>query len=80
MGVSAKRLIVHVDEVIVEAPEGADLRALEAEVRAGIAGAFASGARPPAFERDAALLHASHRGVEGLGAAIANAAPPARKP
>ncbi len=76
---SEKRLLVHIDEVIVEAPEGADLRALEAEVRAGIAGAFAT-SPPRAFTRDAPLLRATHHGVEGIGAAIAHAAPPRRDP
>lgn len=73
-------MIVRIDTVVIEAPEGADLQNLEAEVRAGIATAFASGARPPAFARDAGLLHASHRGVEGVGAAIANASPRGGEP
>ncbi|MFO0606336.1 MAG: hypothetical protein U0324_24410 [Polyangiales bacterium] len=76
---SEKRLLVHVGEVIVEAPEGADLRALEVEVRAGIAQAFAAG-RAPAFAHDAPLLRATHGGVEGVGGAIARAAPPGRVP
>jgi hypothetical protein len=76
---SARRLVVHIDEVIIEAAEGADLGALEAEVRAGIAAAFAAGT-PPAFARSAPALEAVHAGGPGVGAAIAAAAPPGRTP
>lgn len=75
---SARRLIVHVGEVIVDAEEGADLRGLEAEVRAGLAAALAAG-RAPAFARSAPVLEASSAGVRGLGGAIAAAAPPRRR-
>jgi hypothetical protein len=76
---TSHRLIVHIDEVVVDAGQDADLGALEAEVRAGIAASFAAG-RPAAFARSAAVLEASHAGVAGLGAAIAGAAPPGRRP
>jgi hypothetical protein len=75
-----RRLIVHVDHVVIEAAPGADLRRLEAEVRAGIAQSFAGGQAPPAFARDAAVLQTTHAGVAGVGAAIAAAAPPPRRP
>jgi hypothetical protein len=74
-----RRLVVHIDEVVIEADGGADLGVLEAELRSGITESFASG-RPPAFARSAARLEASHAGVRGIGAAIAGAAPPRRRP
>ena len=73
----SRTLVVHIDEVIIEADGAADLGALEAEVRSGIAASFAAGA-PPAFARSARVLEASHAGVRGIGAAIAGAAPPRR--
>ena len=74
---STRRLVVHIAEVVIEADAGADLHALEAELRSGIAASFASGS-PPAFARSAAVLEASHAGVPGIGAAIAGAAPQRR--
>jgi hypothetical protein len=75
---TARRLVVHIGEVIVDAPHGADLAALEAEVRAGIAAAFTGDRPPPAFAHSAPRLETVHAGVPGLGAAIAGAAPPER--
>jgi hypothetical protein len=69
------RLVVHIDEVIIEASSAAELGALEAELRSGIAASFASG-RPAAFARSADRLEARHAGVRGIGAAIAGAAAP----
>jgi hypothetical protein len=76
---SMRRLVVHIGEVVVDAEAGADLRGLEAEVRAGIAAAVAAG-RAPAFGRSAAVLEARGAGVRGLGGAIAGAAPRRRRP
>ncbi len=75
-----RRLVVHVDEVVIEADGTADLGTLEAELRSGIAASFTTGAgRPPAFARSAPALEASHAGVRGIGAAIAGATPPRRQ-
>lgn len=74
---SGDRVVVHIDEVIIDAADGTDLGALESEVRAGIAAAF-SGGTPQAFARNAPLLETTHAGVPGLGAAIAGAAQPGR--
>lgn len=76
---TTQRRIVHIDEVVIEVDGTADLGALEAEVRSGIAASFAGG-DPPGFARSARVLEASHRGVRGLGGAIAGAAPPRRRP
>lgn len=76
---TGRRLMVHIDEVVIEADPGADLTTLEAEVRTGIAAAYRVGATP-AFARSAPLLRTTHAGVSGIGAAIATAAPPRRTP
>jgi hypothetical protein len=76
---SSRKLVVHIEDVVIEAQDGADLGVLEAEVRSGIAAAVAAG-RAPAFARSAPRLEASHAGVRGVGAAIAEAAPPRRGP
>jgi hypothetical protein len=73
-----RRVIVHIDEVVIDADPGADLAALESEVRSGIAAAFLAGT-PRAFARSAPVLTADHRGLRGIGGAIANAAPPPRR-
>lgn len=77
---SARRVIVHIEQVVIDAESGdrASLAALESEVKSGIAAAFLAGT-PSAFTRSAALLVASHRGVRGVGNAIAQAAAPQRK-
>jgi hypothetical protein len=75
---SSRRLVVHIDEVVIEADGATDLAALEAEVRSGITESFTSG-RTPAFARSASVLEASHGGVRGIGAAIAGAEPPRRR-
>ena len=74
----SRRLVVHIDEVVIEADGTADLATLEAELRSGITDSFTSG-RAPAFARNARVLEASHAGVRGIGAAIAGAEPPRRR-
>lgn len=80
---SARRTVIRVDEVVVDAPEGADPALLAAEVRAGLARALAAGV-PAGLARDAAVLHTdwkpARRGVwEGVGEALALAAIPASR-
>lgn len=74
---TARRVVVHIDEVVIDAEHGADVAALEADVRAGIAAAFQAGT-PPAFTSSAPLLTTEHNGMNGVGAAIARATPPRR--
>jgi len=76
---TARRVVVHIGEVVIDAEHGADIAELEAEVRSGIAAAFRSGT-PPAFARSAPVLATAHDGVPGIGAAIAGATPPRREP
>lgn len=74
-------MVIRIDEIVIDAPEGADPALIADEVRAGIAGSFAEGRLPGAFSSDAPLLRATHnpdpRGAwRGLGATIAQAAAP----
>jgi hypothetical protein len=83
--VTLSRMVIRIDEIVIDASEGADPATIAEEVRAGIAGSFAEGTVPRAFLRDAPLLRATHepepRGVwSGLGATIAQAAVPRRQP
>lgn len=70
------RVLVRIDEVIIDAADDAEIGNLEADVRAGIAAAFSEGALPPAFGQNAPLLEATHSGGPGIGTAIAAATPP----
>lgn len=74
---TARRVVVHIDEVVIDAEHGADVASLEADVRAGIAAAFRAGT-PQAFTRSASLLTTEHNDMNGVGAAIARATPPRR--
>lgn len=74
---TARRVVVHIDEVVIDAEHGADVASLEADVRAGIAAAFLAGT-PQAFTRSASLLTTEHDDTSGVGSAIARATPPRR--
>ncbi|KYF99635.1 hypothetical protein BE20_58775 [Sorangium cellulosum] len=81
-------MIIRIDKIVIDAPEGADVAALADEVRAGIAASFSEGRAPRAFSQDAPLLRATHtpdpRGAgsawRGIGEAIAQAAAPRGRP
>lgn len=82
---TARRFIVHIDELILDAPAGADPAHLEAALRSELLDAFAGGVLPPAFTRDAAVLHATRAHDpagpwSGVGASVVQAAPPRRQP
>ncbi len=76
---SERRLIIHVDRVVVDGHDGLDLRTLEADVRAELTAALAGGAVPPAFTASAPLLTVTRPATTGLGTAIAQATPPPRR-
>lgn len=77
---TARRLVVKIDRVVVEGHEGLDLRTLEADVRSQLTAALAGGQVPPAFASGAPVLTVTRPATMGLGTAIAGATPPRRTP
>ena len=75
---SARRIEIHIAEVIVRGHRHASPARIEAEVRAGIVRALAGGALPPGLSTSAPLLRSQPGGHElaaDLGAAIVRAQP-----
>lgn len=80
---SARRIEIHIAEVIVRGHPDASSAHIEAEVRAGIARALADGTLPPGLRASAPLLRAAPADRDAppdLGAAIVHAQPVGGRP
>ena len=85
MDMTARKISVRIGELIIHAPDGADLAGLERTLRDEIVAALSAGVLPPPLASDAPVLWATHAlgsrgGWEGIGASLTRATPPGRKP